>query len=261
MHESHKEQLVKELVAAIHEQFGEDVQISEIGRLAQESHAERLVDLIKDAEQRDCDVIGGSAKCDTKDRFVYPTIVVDPPKDSRVIKEEIFGPVLPIVTVKSRKEAQDFINGMYGTPLSMYVFTKKASVYRDMLRVCPAASSIRNDVMVHFGNPQLPMSGLGSSGYGAYHGMYSWRAFTHAQSQVYRPIYYGSDFGGIRCHPFKGLREKLVMAVTDLPPIPPLHLRKFAVLGVVAFGFSQVPALRLGLADALVSTADWLRKA
>lgn len=259
MHESHKKQLVKELVAAIREQYGEDVQNSEIGRLVQESHAERIVDMLKEVENLDCEVIGGSAKCDTKDKFIYPTIVVDPPRDCRVMKEEIFAPVLPIVTVTSRKEAQDFIKSMYGTPLSMYVFTSKASVYRDMLRVCPAGSSIRNDVMVHFGNPQLPRSGLGSSGHGAYHGIHSWRSFTHAQSQMFRACFPGADFGGVRCHPYKGFKEKMVMVLVDLPPIPPLHVRKVAVLAVLVYGLFHIPTLRLGLADALASVVDWLR--
>lgn len=260
VHENHIDTLVNELSKAIQSQFGPNIQKSELGRLAQESHAERHVDMLKEVESMaGVRIIGGSTKCDISDRFVYPTLVVRPPRECRLLKEEVFGPILPIIPVKSRKEAQDFINSMPGIPLSMYVFTRKESVFRDMIRLCPAASAVRNDVLVHFGNPHLPMSGLGTSGYGSYHGLYSWRCFTHPQSQVYRPCYPTADFGLSRYHPFGKIKETLFMLVTDLPAIPPLYLRFWLGVGVFAYAALSLETVRFGLADGMSIVVDWLR--
>lgn len=253
---------MKELITAIQQQFGPDYEKSELGRMIQESHAARQVELIKEAEQVGgaCKImIGGSKLCSVKDKFIHPTIVVDPPRDSRLLKEEIFGPILPVITVKSRKEAQEIIQSMYGIPLAMYIFTNSDSVFRDMVRTCPAASTLRNDVMVHFGNPALPMGGLGTSGYGSYHGIYSWRSFTHAQTQMFRPCVPGADFGLSRYHPMKGLKKMLVMTMVELPAVPPLYLRYWLVAGAVVYATLNVETLRFGLADILAMGVECLR--
>jgi aldehyde dehydrogenase (NAD+) len=262
VHESHKDQIVKELTMAVQQQFGSDAKQSELGRMIQESHAERQVELIKEVEQvgGDCKiVIGGSKMCSIKEKFIHPTIVVDPPRDSRLLKEEIFGPILPVITVKSRKEAQEFIKSMYGIPLAMYIFTNSDSVFREMVRTCPAASTLRNDVMVHFGTPTLPMGGLGTSGYGSYHGIYSWRSFTHAQTQMFRPCVPGADFGLARYHPFKGIKRMVVMAFVELPVIPPLYLRYWLAAGAIVYTTLNVEMLRFGVADVLAMGVEWLR--
>lgn len=254
--------MMKELALAVEQQFGTDPENSEYGRMIQESHAARQVELIEEAEKAGgtCKIlIGGSKMCNVKEKFIHPTIIVDPPRDSRIWKEEIFGPILPIMTVRSREEAQELINSMHGTPLAMYVFTSKDSVFREMARVCPAASTLRNDVMVHFGNPSLPMGGLGTSGYGSYHGIYSWRSFTHPQSQVFRPCVPLADWGLSRYHPIKGLKQKLVFALVEVPPMPPLYLRYWFVAGAILYAMLNVETLRFGLADVLAMGVEWLR--
>jgi Aldehyde dehydrogenase family len=229
--------------------------------MAQSSHAERHVEMLQEVESMSGSwVIGGSDKCNTRERFTYPTLVVDPPRGCRLLTEEIFGPILPIVTVKSRKEAKDYINSMPGIPLSMYVFTSKESVFREMIRECSAASVVRNDVVMHFGNPHLPMSGLGSSGYGSYHGIHSWRCFTHPQSQVYRPCVVMADFGLLRYHPYGKIKEKLVMILTDLPALPPLHVRFWSIFAVSVYAVLSVDQLRYGFADCLAIGVGWLRR-
>ncbi|KAI2497552.1 aldehyde dehydrogenase [Fragilaria crotonensis] len=226
-----------------------------------ESHAERHVEMLREVESLSGSwVVGGSAKCNPSERFTYPTLVIDPPLGCRLLTEEIFGPILPIVPVKSRKEAKDFINSMPGIPLSMYVFTSKDSVFREMISECRAASVVRNDVVIHFGNPHLPMSGLGSSGYGSYHGIHSWRCFTHSQSQVYRPCFSFADFGLVRYHPYGKIKEKLVMILTDLPALPPLHIRFWSILAVSVYAVLSVDHLRYGLADCMAFAVDWLRR-
>jgi hypothetical protein len=226
--------------------------------MAKESHAARILDMIQEVERYpDCKVIGGSDKCDVSNRFIFPTLVVCPPMDSRLMREEVFGPVLPIIPVKCRSEAQEIINSLPGIPLSMYVFTSKDSVFHEMIRTCQAGSAVRNDLLIHFGTPHLPMSGMGSSGNGSYRGIYSWRCFTHPQAQVYRPCFSTADFGLLRYHPFGTRKEKLVLLLAKMPAIPPLKiwLCCLAVLVIIL----SVKIFRHSLADALFFIAQLLK--
>jgi aldehyde dehydrogenase (NAD+) len=259
VHDSHLDNLVELFRTAIEEQFGQDVQDnSGLGRMAKESHAARLLDMIQEVESYpDCKVIGGSDKCDVRNRFIYPTLIVSPPGHCRLMREEVFGPILPIIPVKCRADAQEIINSIPGTPLSMYVFTNKDSVFNEMITTCRAGSVVRNDLLIHFGTPHLPMSGMGTSGNGSYRGIYSWRCFTHPQAQVYRPCFSTADFGLLRYHPFGTKKEKLVLLLAKLPAIPPLKTWLFC-LTVLLIIFS-VEVLRHGLADALFFIAQLLK--
>jgi hypothetical protein len=218
------------------------------------------VKLLKEVEEAGAKIIGGSFRCDTEGKFIFPTLIIDPPRDCRLLREEVFGPCLPIISVKSRGEAQDFINSIDGIPLAMYIFTSSNWVFREMLRKCPAASALRNDTMVHFGNPHLPMGGLGSSGYGNYHGINSWRTFTHAQSQVYRPCYPTADFGLLRYHPYKGMKQFLMLnLLVKIPTCPPLRVRLLLSIAVILCVILKVGNLRFYLADTLEIVVEWLR--
>jgi aldehyde dehydrogenase (NAD+) len=265
VHEKHVETLVKELTQAVKDQFGStdaQRQSSELGRLAQTNHASRLVDMLQDVESTPgCQIlIGGSQHCRISDRYVCPTLVLNPPLDSRLMTEEIFGPILPIVTVKSRTEAQQIIQSMPGIPLAMYVFTTRKNVFTEMIETCPAGSAVRNDLLIHFGTPHLPMSGKGSSGYGSYRGIYSWRAFTHPQSQVYRPCMSPADFGLLRYHPFGPMKQKLILGLSNIPAIPPLYPMLWLIAISATYITLSVDTLRFALADGMAFIVDWLRK-
>lgn len=110
--------------------------------------------------------------------------------------------------------------------MALYVFTKSERVYQQVLQACPSGGACRNDVMLQGGSSCLPFGGLGTSGYGNYHGIYSFHAFTHAFASVYRPCLPGSDFGMIRFHPYKGIKRRLLIDVlAKLPYTPVLHTR------------------------------------
>jgi len=158
-------------------------------------------------------------------------------------------------------------NTQHGTPLALYVFTKSESVYQKVLQACPSGGACRNDVMLQGGSSCLPFGGLGTSGYGNYHGRYSFDAFTHAFATVYRPCVPGSDFGMIRYHPYEGMKRRILIGVlAKLPYTPVLHTRTVTLVLLAALTFRYVPAFdpwRVAVWQAvgsgLQSMADWAR--
>lgn len=120
-----------------------------------------------------------------------------------------------------------------------------------MLRAVPSGGSCRNDIMLQGGSSCLPFGGLGTSGYGNYHGKYSMDAFTHAFGSVYRPCLPGSDFGMVRYHPYKGWRRfMLINVLGKLPYTPVLHCRTVALgasiaLALVCTGVGFIEGRRL----------------
>lgn len=243
VHESFLPKFLPALKKSLFKMHGDNPQATEFGRIVSSRHAERLVEMISQVERADNKttkiVVGGSKQCDAAARYVAPTIIVNPPADSRVMQEEIFGPILPIVTVKSRQEAVDFMRKMPGTPLCMYVFTSSEAVFQEMIQKVPAGSVMRNDCLMHLSSQFIPFGGLGSSGYGAYHGKHSFDLFSHTQPIMFRPCFPGLDLNMIRCHPF-GKVKGYVMTdiVVALPPIPVLHIRfvlKTILMVITAF--------------------------
>ena len=245
--QSKVDMLLPHLKEAITTQFGSDPSKGELGRILQaKPHAQRHVDIIEELERTaseqeratnklgndkpSCQIVsGGSAFCRPEEKYICPTIVLNPPIDSRVMKEEIFGPILPIVTVKDRQEAIDLMHAVEtsaGTPLCMYVFTDSHDVFTQITTSCRAGSVMRNDCLVHLASHQIPFGGLGQSGMGVYHGPHSFNTFSQALPCMYRPLIPGSDLNGIRMHPFgTGMKVKLVMTGLHIPYIPAIFPR------------------------------------
>lgn len=228
--ESMVTKFITSLKKGLRAQFGDDPSTSDLGRIVSVRHAERLVELIRQVEQADHKttkiLTGGSQDCDVASRYVAPTIILNPPPDSKIMHEEIFGPILPIVTVKNRWEAIDFMKKMPGVPLCLYIFTTSEKVFREINQRVPAGSVMRNDCLVHLSSPFIPFGGLGSSGYGSYHGKFSFDLFSHTQPIMYRPSFPGFDLGRVRFHPFGKLKGYIITDIAVvLPPIPVLHIR------------------------------------
>ena len=289
VHEAVIDKLIPHLLASLRIQFGDDPYSSELGRLVSPRHARRQVELIEEIEQyiqnrKDNDtktriLVGGSMTCRPKEGYVAPTIVLNPPTDCRLMREEIFGPILPILTVADRTSAIDMMrNKLSGTPLCLYVFTTKHAVFEEIRKACPAGGVMRNDCLVLLGNGDIPFGGLGSSGYGAYHGKHTFDLFTHSQPIMYRPCAPGLDFGMARFHPFGGrlsIKSVLVTNMMKLPTVPALHSRfvltSAMIIGLVAWlGVETLwiwmpfkPLIQqVGLHGAhhLSKTADWLEQ-
>lgn len=104
------------------------------------------------------------------------------------MQEEIFGPILPFVTVRDENEAIEFINAR-SKPLALYVFTSNRNLAKRIINATSSGSTCVNDVIFQIAPPSLPFGGVGESGLGSYHGKYSFDTFSHSRSVVYSPTW------------------------------------------------------------------------
>ena len=256
---------------ALREQLGDDPAAA-MGRIVSQKHAERLVKLLQQVEEVILEtddaskkkitkiLVGGSKLCDTENRFIYPTVVLNPPADSRLMKEEIFGPILPIVSVKSRTEAVACMRQLPGTPLALYVFTDSEATLNEVRQQVPAGTVVRNDAVMQIASHHIPFGGLGTSGYGTYHGKHSFECFSHLQPILHRLCGPGADLGGLRYPPFSASKEWLVYTVLGrCPDIPVLftRARTTAIVTTVACSVMQcVPPWRKLFWNAVLSCLE-----
>ncbi|MDQ1583290.1 MAG: aldehyde dehydrogenase [Microbacteriaceae bacterium] len=170
------------LVAAVREFFGEDPKRSpDYARIVNDVQFTRLAGLLADGRT----VLGGASDAST--RYFAPTILADIPRESGIMQQEIFGPILPIVTVSGVQDAIQFIREGE-KPLALYVFTEKDAVRRRFLTQT-SSGAIGFDVpAAHLGVPGLPFGGVGGSGFGGYHGERSLEVFTHEKAVLAKPL-------------------------------------------------------------------------
>lgn len=142
----------------------------------------RLVGLIETAGGTI--VTGG--RSDRSTLRIEPTVIVDPAPGDPVMTEEIFGPVLPILTVASADEAVAFVNAR-PKPLALYVFTDSAERGRELVDRIPSGGAVINHLTLHCLAPQLPFGGVGASGMGAYHGRWGFEALSHRRAVLAKP--------------------------------------------------------------------------
>jgi acyl-CoA reductase-like NAD-dependent aldehyde dehydrogenase len=264
---------IKAMLKTLEMQYGKNPKTSELGRMVTSAHAERQIELIREIEKAASKpgsitriLLGSSTECDSVARYICPFIVLNPPRSSRIMTEEIFGPILPILTVESRVQVYDFIKSIPGTPLCKYAFTSSKQVFEEFNNKIQSGSTCWNEALFHMSSSTIPFGGLGSSGYGRYFGKHSFETFSHAHPVMYRPCFPGSDFNMLRFHPLKGFKGWLIVnVVLKLPLVPNLHLRKILLAaGVTLFlkyGYNPAvvnEACSL-LADGMEGAADWLR--
>ncbi|MCE9598165.1 MAG: aldehyde dehydrogenase family protein [Spirochaetia bacterium] len=149
-------------------------------RIITERHHTRLKGLVDKAiEQGAKLVLGGTA--DASEKYLAPTLLTDVPIHSPIMKEEIFGPVLPIVPVDSVEEAIGIIHKLE-KPLALYMFSNNQKNINTVLSGTTAGGTCINDTMIHFLHPNLPFGGVNFSGSGNSHGFYGFRAFSHERA-------------------------------------------------------------------------------
>ena len=123
--------------------------------------------------------VGGST--DRNNGFIAPTVLCDVSMDSLVMKEEIFGPLMPIITYKNLDEAISFINKR-DKPLALYLFSYNKKNQKRLTEETSSGALIFNDCVIHHTNPNLPFGGINNSGLGSYHGKYGFDAFSHEKA-------------------------------------------------------------------------------
>jgi aldehyde dehydrogenase (NAD+) len=174
------------------------------GHLVNEQHALRVRKLLDDAVTAGAKIVTGG-KVD--DHRIEPTIVADVPPDAAIMREEIFGPLLPVVTYRDRGEALRIINDRE-KPLVMYIFSRDKRVVEDYVRHTRAGGTVINDTLIHFYQLNLPFGGVGNSGMGKSHGFFGFEAFSNARGVLEQP----TRFSGIQLMypPFTPLKRKLI---------------------------------------------------
>ncbi|KAJ8751131.1 hypothetical protein K2173_016312 [Erythroxylum novogranatense] len=169
--------LVELMKIMIKKMFGENPRDSNtVARIVNIKHFMRLKNLLNDFEVQNSVVYGGAM--DEENLFVEPTILVDPPLDSAMMTEEIFGPVLPIITLERIEDSIDFINSR-PNPLAIYAFTNDESLRRRIISETSSGSLVFNDAVIQYIADSLPFGGIGESGIGKYHGKFSFDTFSH----------------------------------------------------------------------------------
>lgn len=151
-------------------------------RIVNQRHFDRLVSAL--AATKGTVAVGGGS--DAGKITIQPTIVVDPAVDEPLMRDEIFGPILPIVTVENLDEAIGFVNAR-PKPLAAYLFTKAKSVRERVIREVPAGGMLINHLIFQFATTKLPFGGVGPSGIGAYHGKFGFEEFSHRKSVLTKP--------------------------------------------------------------------------
>lgn len=131
--------------------------------------------------ERDKIIFGGESNADHL--YISPTLIDEPSLDSPVMKEEIFGPILPILTYETESELENVIS-RYEKPLAFYIFSENDSFAKKMITSYSFGGGCINDTVVHFSNKRLPFGGVGQSGIGAYHGQLSFDIFSHHKAIV-----------------------------------------------------------------------------
>ncbi|XP_027973999.1 aldehyde dehydrogenase family 3 member B2 isoform X1 [Eumetopias jubatus] len=176
-----QERLLPALQRAIARFYGEDPRSSpSLGRIISEKHFRRLRGLLGCGRV----VIGGQS--DESDRYIAPTVLVDVQETEPVMQEEIFGPILPIVNVRSLDEAIDFINRRE-KPLALYAFSNSNQVVTQMLDRTSSGIFGGNQGFIHLILPSLPLGGVGNSGMGRYRGKFSFDTFSHHRASLLSP--------------------------------------------------------------------------
>ncbi len=200
-----RDELVDRLGAAIGEFYGSDPATADFGRIVNERHHERLTGLISGSGGTVA--LGGTADAST--RYLAPTIVLEPDLEAPIMQEEIFGPVLPVLSVDSIEEAIAFINDR-PKPLALYVYSRSKEIADRVLSRTSSGGACVNHSVVHILPDSLPFGGVGPAGMGAYHGKAGFDTFSHHKSVVRKPTFPDPK---MLYPPYAGWKDKLIRSV------------------------------------------------
>ncbi len=190
-----KDKLIKELIIAIQSFYGVDAEASEhYGKIINDKQWLRITSYLSEGEI----IYGG--KSNREKLFIEPTIMTGVHADAKIMQDEIFGPILPILTYTSKEEALAIIQ-KNPNPLAFYVFTENKVDEQYWLTNVPSGGACVNNATMHITNHEFPFGGRGFSGTGGYHGKLSFDTFTHTKSVLKTPTWIDPSF---KYPPYKG---------------------------------------------------------
>ncbi|XP_010674968.2 aldehyde dehydrogenase family 3 member H1 [Beta vulgaris subsp. vulgaris] len=185
----------------------EPLQSKDLSRIVNSNHFDRLTRLLDEDKVAGKIVYGGQK--DKAQLKIAPTLLRDVPLDSLIMKEEIFGPLLPIITVEKLEESYDIITSRT-KPLAAYLFTNRKNLKDQFVRTVSAGGLVINDSAIHLAVHTLPFGGVEESGMGAYHGKFSFEAFSHKKAVLYRSFIGDAS---VRYPPYTHGKMKLLRAL------------------------------------------------
>ncbi len=183
VHHKIKPKLVEALKEEITLAFGENPELSaDFPRIVNQKNCLRLQSFL----ENETILFGGQTN--TSNNYISPTLLDEPKLDSLVMQDEIFGPILPIISYKYESEIESIIS-RYEKPLSLYVFSNNNKWAKEIVKKYSFGGGCINDIIIHFSNNRLPFGGVGHSGMGAYHGKLSFDTFSHKKAIVKKGLW------------------------------------------------------------------------
>ncbi len=186
VHESVKEAFVKACVDVINTTYGDSGERQQaspfLARVVNSRHTGRIKALLDDAIERGAKPVCGG-HVDVDDCFIAPTLLEGIPSDAKIMSEEIFGPLLPIISYRSLDEVVDRINAD-PKPLALYVWSKTEANIKKVIENTSSGGACINHAVVHFLHQRLPFGGVNNSGIGSAHGEFGFKSFSHERAIV-----------------------------------------------------------------------------
>lgn len=185
VHKDILEEFVSRMKECIKAFYGETPKNSkDYSRIIASRHATRIQGLINSVS-KEAVIFGGEV--DVDDRYVAPTLILNPAQDSEIMREEIFGPVMPIVSFSDTQSIVDIINSQE-KPLAIYLFSTDKATVKLFTQMTSSGSLVINETLSHGTCREIPFGGVGNSGYGNYYGKYSFNTFTHEKGIFQRTM-------------------------------------------------------------------------
>jgi len=205
-----KDRFIDLLRTSVLKLFGEQYIISEsspnYARIVNDRHFSRINQLIQEAIQKGAK-LEMSGVSNEQTRFIHPIILSDVARDSKIMEEEIFGPVLPILTFKEPQEVVQIINTK-PKPLALYIFTGNNNFKENILSQTSAGSVVINDCVLQFTHPNLPFGGVNNSGLGKSHGQFGFMSFSNEKPVLSQKKGFSSPY--LLYPPYTNSMKKLV---------------------------------------------------
>jgi acyl-CoA reductase-like NAD-dependent aldehyde dehydrogenase len=227
--------------------YGENPQQSaDYSRIINQRHVNRLATVLERAKKEGAEVVTGGT-VDLKDNYLAPTIVRNVLPNSPLMEDELFGPLLPVVTVNNFDEAIAFVNSRE-KPLAAYLFSNSKQNQQSFLDNTSFGGGCINDVVMHCGNLELPFGGVGGSGMGGYHGSHSFHLFSHHKGIVQKSFLLDND---IRYPPYTPTKLSRLSFIRSLKlshllyGVGAITVAGVAIfLGLTDFGRTQIQATK-----------------
>jgi len=239
IHKDREQEFINGMKQHIESLFGKDVkQCPHFGRIINANHVRRISGLLSETQGEV--VVGGMDTIDPDSKFIPPTIVKDAKLGEPLLTEEIFGPVLPVITTDSIEDAVEKVNRVCHQPLALYVYSEDKNATDYVLDNTTSGGVCINTSLEHLLNNNLPFGGVGGSGYGSYHGKAGFDEFTHRRSVLHQ--------------------DTTIMKGSSLPPKPTDGIYDIAVKATIT-GFlteSQRVLMKMGLGVVALAVAGMM---